>query len=180
MCSSSQGCLCQCNRNLSPLPSLQLIIWCLTEASASCSTKRHMKHFSKTLENHLPKRKRLFSSCHHYQQTDTNVELKGWQFFRSLVTGERKPITTSEYSISIQRPNASVLMGLNFSSDLGTLVFPFCLASPEPYSQLAETGTLPVWDSYFVALRPTHSKGVLSWHLVTVSSTGICSISRIS
>lgn len=114
MCSSSQSCLCQCNWNLPPPPSLQLIIRCLTEASASCSTKRHMKHFSKTLENHLPKRKRLFSSCHHYQQTDTNVELKGRQFFRSLVTGEMKPITTCGYSISIQTPNASVLMGMNF------------------------------------------------------------------
>lgn len=42
-------------------PSIQLIIQCLTQASASCSTKRHMKHFSKTLENHLPRRKMFFS-----------------------------------------------------------------------------------------------------------------------
>lgn len=155
MHSSSQGCLCHCDRNLPPPPSLQLIIQCLTEASASCSTKRHMKHFSKTLENHLPKRKRLFSSRHHYQQTDTNVELKSWQFFRSLVTGEMKPITTSGYSISIQTSNASVLMGLNFYLwpwPFGFLFF--CLAPPQPYSQLGETGTLSVWDSYSVAWRP--------------------------
>lgn len=47
-----------------------------------------MKHFSKTLENHLPKRKRFFPSCHPYQQADTNVELKGWQFFRSYWRNE--------------------------------------------------------------------------------------------
>lgn len=108
-----------------PPPSIQLIICCLTEASASCSTKRHMKHFSKMLENHLPKRKRFFSSYHHYQQTDTNVELKGRQFFRSLVTGEMKPITTSGYSTSIQTPNVSVLMGLNFYLWPWSFGFPF-------------------------------------------------------
>lgn len=108
-----------------PAPSIQLTIWCLTEVSASCSTKRHMKHFSKTLENHLPKRKRFFCSYHHYQQTDTNVEFKGWQFFRSLVTGEMKPITTSGYSISIQIPNVSVLTGLNFYLWPWSFGFPF-------------------------------------------------------
>lgn len=120
----SQGCLGQCNSNLPPSP-LHPAHYLVSDRSASCSTKRHMKHFSKTLENHLPKRKRFFCSYHHYQQIDTNVEFKGWQFFRSLVTGEMKPITTSGYSISIQISNVSVLTGLNFYLWPWSFGFPF-------------------------------------------------------
>jgi len=73
-----------------------------------------MKDFSKILENHLPIRKRVFFPRYHNQQINTNVELKGWQFFKSLVTVKMKPISTSRYSVPIQTPNESVLMGLKF------------------------------------------------------------------
>lgn len=156
-----------------PPPSIQLIIQCLTEASTSCSTKRHMKHFSKTWENHLPIRKRFFPPCHCYQQIDTNVELKGQQFFRSLVTVKMKPTATSGYSIPIQTPNESVLMGPKFYLWPCPFMFPFCQVSLRPYSQLAETGRSPVWDSHILGL---YCYGTL-WQWVSQVIAGTHSIS---
>lgn len=135
-----------------PLPSIQLIIQCLTEAGTGCSTKRHMKHFSKTLGNHLPIRRDFFPPCRLYQQNNTNADLKGRWFFKSLVTVKMQLITTLGYSIPIQTSYKSALRGPKFYLWPCPLTFPFCQASLRPYSQTSETGTSPAWDSQIFEL----------------------------
>lgn len=153
MCSSSQGCLCQRNDcNLPPTPLHPAHYPVSDRSERQLLYKKAHETFQQDIRKSPAYEEEVFSPCHRYQQIDKNVEFKGWRFFKSLVTVKMKPITTSGYSIPIQTPNESVLMGLEFYLWPCPSTFPSCWASLRPYSQLAETGTSPVWDSHILGL----------------------------
>lgn len=153
-----------------PPPSIQLIIQCLTEASASCFTKRHMKHFSKALKNHLPIRKRFFPLSP--LPTDW---YKRW-IKRSMALQKScycKNETHNHIWILYSHSNTQ------WVSANGDEILPLTLSLHIFLLSDISKALQPVGRNRDIAsLRLTYSGALLPRHLVTASFTGNCRHTR--
>lgn len=128
MCSSSQGCLCQCNNcNLPPTP-LHPAHYPVFDRSKHrlLYKKAHETLQQDIRKSSVCKEEIFFPPCHLHQQNNTNADLKGRWFFKSLVTVKMQLITTPGHSISIQTSYKTVLRGPKFYLWPCPFIFLFC------------------------------------------------------